>query len=123
MEAILIKRKYFFSTAHIETKSYIGNDWTTEIGILGALNPNTQLVFNLIDLDIIVRPILDELNHKFVNKDVEYFFKKTINCFELDQFIFLNLEKKLYTIDSHLTLQFVKIINGNMEWAEYQRSS
>ena len=123
MEQVLIKRKYYFSTAHFETDpgSSIGNDWTTEIAISGNLNPNTQLVFNLIDLDKIVCPILEKLDHKFINKDVKYFYKKAVNGLELSKYIFLNLKTKLNSIDSELTLEFVKIFNGNLEWAKYQR--
>ncbi len=50
-----------------------GHEYKLEVWIEGEVNSETGFVMNLEELDSIVKSVLDEIDHKFLNYDVEFF--------------------------------------------------
>ena len=88
---ILITKKFEFSASH----RYWRDDWTAEkneevfglctspyghghnyelhVTISGDIDPRTGMIINLTDLKRIVKEVLEEFDHKFLNVDTPYF--------------------------------------------------
>ena len=79
--------------------SYIhghGHNYTLEVTVKGDVEPKTGMVINLTDLDAILKEnVVEVMDHKFLNLDLEY-FKETIPTTEnMVIFIWDSLENLL----------------------------
>lgn len=50
-----------------------GHNYTLDVTITGALDPQTGMVMNMTDLKALVNKVLEEFDHKHLNEDTPYF--------------------------------------------------
>ncbi|KAJ8655073.1 hypothetical protein O0I10_009280 [Lichtheimia ornata] len=73
--------------------NFHGHNYKVEITIKGEVNPDTGMVMNLTDLkDCIKSSIMDVLDHKNLDCDVEYFYKRPSTTENLAVFVWLNFD-------------------------------
>jgi len=54
-----------------------GHNYSLEVTVKGPVDPKTGMVMNLTDLDAILKEhVVEVMDHKFLNMDVEYFKNK-----------------------------------------------
>ncbi len=50
-----------------------GHDYSIQVKLSGDIDPETGMIFSLEDLDNIMGPVIDELDHKRLDIEVPYF--------------------------------------------------
>lgn len=53
-----------------------GHDYSIQVKLNGKIDPDTGMVVNLKDLDDILNPVINDLDHKRLDIEVPYFEKK-----------------------------------------------
>ena len=97
MEIINLSRKYHFSAGEDSPHSQWGTgaDWEVEVTLSGYLNSKTGLVINLIDLDALVKPCVESLNKKHLNKEVKYFAIHKVNPTNVAKYLYTNINEQI----------------------------
>ncbi len=116
---IEISRKYTVSAGENSTLSTggTGSDWNIEVSVQGPVDPKTQLVLNLIDLDEIVLPILNRIDKKHLNLQVEPLKDKIISPNVLSEYLFQTIGDELESRFLNLRLTKIKVSRiGAKEW-------
>ncbi|HEX6350667.1 MAG TPA: 6-carboxytetrahydropterin synthase [Candidatus Dormibacteraeota bacterium] len=89
MPAVTITRRATFAAAHVlrredwdEARNCAvfgacagdhGHNYVLEVGLTGALEPDTGMVVNLKDLDKLMRQaVIDDVDHRHLNRDVPW---------------------------------------------------
>ena len=76
--------------------SYHGHNFKLEVSISGEVSPDTGMIINLSELDKIVKKeIVDELDHKNLNKDVPWIDTKIVSLENLIQIIWDKINQSL----------------------------
>ena len=52
-----------------------GHDYYLELTVSGEVSSDTGMIINLEDLDVVVHKVIDELDHKRLDVEIEYFTK------------------------------------------------
>lgn len=52
-----------------------GHNYLLEVTIAGPVDPHTGMVVNLFDLKVVLQDVLEEFDHKHLNRDTPYFSK------------------------------------------------
>ena len=52
-----------------------GHDYYVELSVKGAISPDTGMIINIEDLDGVASKIIDKLDHKRLDVEIEYFTK------------------------------------------------
>jgi len=98
----------------------IGSDWTLEVTVEGSIDPTTQLVINLIDLDKYVEPVVSKLHKKsltevFPSEDPSQFLPS-----QLSRWIFKEIENQLQAENVNLVSVSLSRDNGK-DWGSYSQ--
>ncbi len=112
MKRVAFYRVYTFSAAHrlhipqkdadFNRKLYDkcnnphghGHDYTLEVGLLGTPHPETGMVFPLPEFDRLVHEVIDPLDHRHLNQEIEYFKTHRSTGEEIIRYLWQNLETK-----------------------------
>ncbi len=79
-----------------------GHNYILEAHVSGPIAEDTGMIINLRDLDQILKEISQELDHKFLNEDVEA-FKKTIPTTEnIATYLFQKVSQKTSSFGARL---------------------
>ncbi|KAK9763385.1 hypothetical protein K7432_009978 [Basidiobolus ranarum] len=95
-----------------------GHNYKVEIVIKGEVDPRTGMVINLTDLKAIMDvAIMDVLDHKNLDKDVDYFQDKPSTTENLAIFIWISMQEQLkscqlYEVKVHETDNNTAIFRG-----------
>lgn len=71
-----------------------GHDYTLEVGLWGEPHPETGMVFPLPEFDRLVHEVIDPLDHKHLNEEIDYFKTHRSTGEEIVQFLWRQLEEK-----------------------------
>jgi 6-pyruvoyltetrahydropterin/6-carboxytetrahydropterin synthase len=89
-----------------------GHDYRVEVSVRGPVDPVTGMVVNLADLDALLREqVIEPLDHRFLNLDVEYFATRVPTCENLAVYLFERLAELL--VDWPLRLERVRVFEGD----------
>lgn len=66
-----------------------------EVTIRGPVDPKTGMVMNLSDLKVYIQKVLDQLDHKNLDKDVEYFKNVVSTTENVAIYIFTEIKKQM----------------------------
>ncbi len=72
MSDLVLARKVYFCCAY-EDDRLQGHNYCLEAFFAGPLNAKSGLVVNLSDIDPLLKEVVEELDHKHLNHDVEFF--------------------------------------------------
>ena len=94
-----------------------GHNYTVEVTVKGPVDESTGMVMNLTDLkQAINQAVMKPLDHKNIDKDVEYFKDRTSTVENIIIFIWDNMQSQLH--DSSL-LYKIKLYETDKNVAEY----
>ena len=94
-----------------------GHNYTVEVTVKGPVDESTGMVMNLTDLkQAINQAVMKPLDHKNIDKDVEYFKDRTSTVENIIIFIWDNMQRQLH--DSSL-LYKIKLYETDKNVAEY----
>ena len=94
-----------------------GHNYTVEVTVKGPVDESTGMVMNLTDLkQAINQAVMKPLDHKNIDKDVEYFKDRTSTVENIIIFIWDNMQRQLH--DSSL-LYKIKLYETDKNIAEY----
>ena len=71
-----------------------GHDYTLEIGLIGPPDPDTGMVIPLSEFDRLVHEVIDPLDHKHLNEEIEYFKTHRSTGEEIIEYLWQGLNKK-----------------------------
>lgn len=57
----------------LHSPSGFGHNYVLEVGLQGLIDPKSGMLMNLVDVDEILKKATQELDHRFLNKDVAAF--------------------------------------------------
>lgn len=99
-----------------------GHNYTVEVTVRGPVDPSTGMVMNLEDLkDCMQKVLMDQMDHKNIDKQVDY-FRETVSTTEnVAIYIFEELKKHmskpelLYEVKVHETDKNVMCFRGEYD--------
>ncbi len=77
-----------------------GHDYTVEVAIKGEIDDETGMVINRIDFEKRAAPLIEELNYKWIDRDV-HFFQENVSTVE--------------NIGKYLWQKFTEIVPGRLD--------
>lgn len=77
-----------------------GHDYTAEVAISGEIDEETGMVINRIDFEKRAAPIIEELNYKWIDRDIP-FFQENVSTVE--------------NIGKYLWQKFAEIVPGKLD--------
>ncbi|KAG2173692.1 hypothetical protein INT43_005112 [Umbelopsis isabellina] len=100
-----------------------GHNYKVEITMRGRIDPTTGMVINIKDLKECMQVVLEQLDHRNLDKDVEYFFTKPSTTENLAVYIWTEFQKAYIAHPigtlSHARLYRVKICETDSNYVEY----
>lgn len=98
--------------------NFHGHNYEIYVTIKGKINPETGFVMNLFDLsDILKNNVVELLDHKNLNLDIEYFKTYLPSIENLCVFIWKMIEPKIKSFG--VDLHYIKIQETENNFAEY----
>jgi 6-pyruvoyltetrahydropterin/6-carboxytetrahydropterin synthase len=94
-----------------------GHDYKLEVTLSGEIDRTTGMIFNLDEMDRTVRQVLDQLDHKHLNREVD-FFKTHISTGEM---IIQYIWDELDTLFPQGMLFYLKLWETNNNYFETGR--
>ncbi|KAA3610183.1 MAG: 6-carboxytetrahydropterin synthase [Calditrichaeota bacterium] len=110
---VSLTRKYMFSAAHRLDSPFLneadnieiyekcnninghGHDYTLEVTICGKPNNLTGMILPLPEFDQNVKDVINKIEHKHINKEVEYFQNRISTAEYIIQYLWDELNKSL----------------------------
>ncbi|KAJ1678228.1 hypothetical protein EV182_004511, partial [Spiromyces aspiralis] len=77
-----------------------GHNYKVQVTLRGKIDPATGMIINLHDLKLIIHQVIDLLDHRNIDKDIDYFAKsgRPSTAENIAVFIWLEISKRLDTI-------------------------
>lgn len=122
---ITIARKAYFSCSFKEHVSQIfyGYNYTLEAFVRGTKDPRSGLVINLTDLDLVLKKVTSELDHKDLNHEVNNFKANSPNIKSIAEYCFTQLNNLMGEFNEPSAgLTKVRLYQGQDKWAEVSSS-
>ncbi len=94
-----------------------GHNYVVEVTVSGPVDPETGMILNVRDLKRLVEPIIEELDHKFLNEDVPHFRSVQPTTENLAAYLFSRISEVL---PQGIRLQSVRVYESEDLWAEYR---
>jgi 6-pyruvoyltetrahydropterin/6-carboxytetrahydropterin synthase len=95
-----------------------GHDYRLEVSLKGVPEKETGRILSLSEFDSRVQKILDQLDHKHLDKEVEYFRKNLSSGEIIIQYLWQELEKQF----PDEMLYHIKLWETNNNYFEFGRS-
>jgi 6-pyruvoyltetrahydropterin/6-carboxytetrahydropterin synthase len=130
---VSLTRKYMFSAAHRLDSPFIstiknieiydkcnninghGHDYTMEVTIAGKPDAETGMIFPLPQFDRCVKNVIAKIEHKHLNKEVDYFLERISTAEYIIQYLWDELNSSL---PSNL-LHHLKLWETNNNYFEF----
>lgn len=79
-----------------------GHNYRLEVSIKNKYNEKTGMIINFNELEqIVLKEIIEKLDHKYLNEEVNYFKKKIPTTENIAIYVWKRLEKKLFPLNLH----------------------
>ncbi len=110
---VRLERAFFFEAAHRLALDHLtdreneslfgrkagryghGHNYEGSITIRGPIDPRTEFLMNIADLDEIIRSVIYPLDHKYLNLDVEHFRGRNPTCEAVAAYLFAEFSERL----------------------------
>lgn len=96
-----------------------GHNFILEACFEGPLDPQTQMVVNLRDVDAWLKTVTDPLDHHFLNEDVPYFRDVVPSPENIARYLHRELQKLLTATHSSVKLFKVRLIQDEDLWVDH----
>lgn len=93
-----------------------GHDYTLEVGLIGQPHPETGMVFPLTEFDRLVHEVIDPLDHKHLNEEIDYFKTHRSTGEEIIKYLWEKLHEKFGE-----KLWHIKLWETNNNYFELER--
>ncbi len=131
---IQIARKAFFSAAHfyqdpaLSEKENLalyggaaqvhGHNYTLTCTLEGPIDPVTGLVVNLVDVDLVLKALIEPLDQRPLNQSIDRFKTQIPSTENLAIYFYEQLQKE-WPEDASIRLISVRVDESTDLWAEY----
>ena len=101
----------------------LGRNFRFEASFTGSIDPLSGMIVNLRDIDQWLKKVTEQLDHRFLNTDVEYFKVKVPTPENIARFIFFEIQKQLPS--NGVKLSHVRLFENDNRWLDFteQKSS
>lgn len=96
-----------------------GHNYILEAYFSGEISPTTGMIINLSDVDSILHKVTSQLDHKFLNEDLEIFKTKVPTTENLAQFCYQEILKNLPK--NNASLHKVRLYENEDLWVDYSQ--
>jgi 6-pyruvoyltetrahydropterin/6-carboxytetrahydropterin synthase len=93
-----------------------GHNYVLEVSVQGEVDPQTGMVINLVDLDTILKEVVDPLDHHHLNFDVPAFVELVPTTENIAWHCFSEIKKRL---PKGVTLHRARLYESDDLWADY----
>lgn len=94
-----------------------GHNYSLDVHIKGPVDSETGMIINLVDLDQILKELVEPLDHRHLNFDVPEFKDKVPTTENLALYCFENLKSKLSSFEA-LSVSKIRLYEGPDLWSE-----
>lgn len=91
-----------------------GHNYVLEVSVTGEIHPETGMVINLVDLDKVLHEVIEPLDHRFLNLDIEAFSTQIPTTENVALYLSNQLAGRL----SECKLSRVRLYEDPTLWAE-----
>jgi len=104
------------------TESGHGHNYTLEAFFEGPIDHETGLLINLLDVDQVMKKVIDPLDHQHLNFDIEYFRDVVPTTEVIAQYCFHQIESALRQDFPNVPVRLTKLRLFEMDdlYVEYQ---
>ncbi len=95
-----------------------GHNYTLKVTLGGRLDPQTGMVLNIKELDLLLKEISSEFDHKFINLDHPAFQQRIPTTENLASYMHCQIEEKLRARSTSYHLSRVQLYEEPTLWAE-----
>ncbi|XP_067931197.1 6-pyruvoyl tetrahydrobiopterin synthase-like [Watersipora subatra] len=96
-----------------------GHNYKVKVTLQGPVSPTTGLVANLTDLKVLLKTILEELDHKNLDMDIAYFQDAVSSVENIAMYLWMRLKETEMLHDNSL-LYKVKVWETELSMASYR---
>ncbi len=93
-----------------------GHDYSVQVRVAGDIDPQTGAIINLDELDRILAPVIDELDHRRLDIEIPYFEEKQPTGENIAKYIWDSLKPKLG--DKLIHIKLSETSNSYFEYYE-----
>ena len=126
MKQVVISRKFNFSCGVDSPRSKYGtgHNYIAEVHVLGPIDPVSGLVVNLPDLKQVIQHVINELDHKHLNRDVRFFYKRKVTPALIAEYCYQRISTEFHMLSGYQSLHLlqVQIMQGDNMWGAYGES-
>lgn len=94
-----------------------GHNYTLEATLIGPVQPETGMIINLTDFDLILKKVSDLLDHKHLNKHHEYFIEVIPTTENIAEYCFDQITDHL-KLEKNVSLTKVRLFESEDLWAD-----
>lgn len=95
-----------------------GHNYLLRVTLRGQIDPHTGMVINIQELDHLLKALVDEFDHKFINRDHPAFHDRIPTTENLVSYLYDRLVQRLGTIRGNYQLARVTLYEEPTLWAE-----
>lgn len=103
----------------IFTEDGYGRNFRFEASFAGKVDPESGMIVNLADIDLWLKKVVDQLDHHFLNDDVEFFKTQVPTPENITRFIFNEIAKQI-SPKLKITLTNVRLFENDTRWIDYR---
>ena len=89
-----------------------GHTYRVDIVVEGDIDPDTRFVIDFADLKALLREVVEELDHRYINEIIDYPTAEYIALYIRDEMV-----KRL---DKHLRIVSLRLYEGEDKWVEVE---
>ncbi|MCX7990727.1 MAG: 6-carboxytetrahydropterin synthase QueD [Proteobacteria bacterium] len=114
-----------FSSAHYlrnyqgKCENLHGHNWKVEVVVKGEDLDKSGMLIDFGNLKKYLKEILDLLDHKCINEEIDYFKEKSPSSENLARYIYDKLTEKIKDFD--VSIDYVKVFESENSFAIYSR--
>ncbi len=103
----------------IFTEEGYGRNFRFEASFAGKVDPVSGMIVNLVDIDFWLKKVVEQLDHHFLNDDIEFFKTHVPTPENITRFIFNEISKQI-SPKLKVALTNVRLFENDTRWIDYR---
>ncbi len=95
-----------------------GRNFRVEVSISGEIDPQSGMIVNLSDIDLWLSIVKKNIDHRFLNTDVEFFKENVATPENILKYFFIEYQK-LVSSNPKIDLVNVRLYESENRWLDY----